>query len=85
LNHPVEAFDVNKCKKQCCRSLATPFGGVHYKFGVICQPAPQCAGYAQVLQDLGGKIMQHSPVTGFETGGKVTGVKQPMLHMAATL
>jgi sarcosine oxidase subunit beta len=32
--------------------------------------------YAWALQDLGGKIVQHSPVTGFETaGGKVTAVK----------
>jgi sarcosine oxidase, subunit beta len=51
------------------------FGGVHYKFGGHANPQRSVQAYAWALQDLGGTIIQHSPVTGFETaGGKVTGV-----------
>jgi sarcosine oxidase subunit beta len=52
------------------------FGGLQYKFGGHANPQRSVQAYAWALQDLGGKIIQHSPVTGFETaGGKVTAVK----------
>ena len=39
-------------------------------------PAAAAQQLRRALQDLGGKIIQHSPVTGFETaGGKVTAVR----------
>jgi sarcosine oxidase subunit beta len=51
-------------------------GGVHYRFGGHANPQRSVQAYAWALQDLGGTIRQHSPVTGFETaGGKVTAVK----------
>jgi sarcosine oxidase subunit beta len=51
------------------------FGGVHYKFGGHANPQRSVQAYAWALQDLGGTIVQHCPVTGFETaGGKVTAV-----------
>ncbi|WP_333836383.1 NAD(P)/FAD-dependent oxidoreductase [Novosphingobium sp.] len=50
-------------------------GGMHYRFGGHANPQRTVQAYAWALQDLGGKIIQHSPVTGFETaGGKVTAV-----------
>jgi glycine/D-amino acid oxidase-like deaminating enzyme len=38
------------------------FGGVHYKFGGHANPQRSVQAYAWALQDLGGKIIQHSPV-----------------------
>jgi sarcosine oxidase subunit beta len=51
-------------------------GGLHYRFGGHANPQRSVQAYAWALQDLGGRIIQHSPVTGFDTGGgKVTAVK----------
>ncbi len=50
-------------------------GGMHYRFGGHANPQRTVQAYAWALQDLGGRIVQHSPVTGFDTeGGKVTAV-----------
>jgi sarcosine oxidase, subunit beta len=50
-------------------------GGLHYRFGGQANPQRSVQAYSWALQDLGGTIIQHSPVTGFETaGGKVTAV-----------
>lgn len=50
-------------------------GGMHYRFGGHANPQRTVQAYAWALQDLGGRIVQHSPVTGFETdGGKVVAV-----------
>lgn len=52
------------------------FGGVHYRFGGHANPQRSVQAYAWALQDLGGRIVQHSPVIGFDTaGGKVTAVR----------
>ena len=73
LNHPVELLDVKQAVPLAGDNC---FGGVHYKFGGHANPQRSVQAYAWALQDLGGKIIQHSPVTGFETaGGKVTAVK----------
>lgn len=51
-------------------------GGIHYRFGGHANPQRSVQAYAWALQDLGGTIVQHSPVTGFETtGGRVTAVR----------
>lgn len=51
-------------------------GGLHYRFGGHANPQRSVQAYAWALQDLGGNIFQHSPVTAFDTaGGKVTAVK----------
>ena len=51
-------------------------GGIHYRFGGQANPQRSVQAYAWAFQDLAGTIIQHSPVTGFETaGGKVTAVK----------
>jgi sarcosine oxidase, subunit beta len=50
-------------------------GGLHYRFGGQANPQRSVQAFAWAFQDLGGTIIQHSPVTGFETaGGKVTAV-----------
>jgi sarcosine oxidase, subunit beta len=76
LGHPVELLDTKQVLDAVPLASEKCFGGVHYKFGGHANPQRSVQAYAWALQDLGGKIMQHSPVTGFETaGGKVTAVK----------
>ena len=76
LNHPAEVLDTKQVLEAVPLASEKCFGGVHYKFGGHANPQRSVQAYAWALQDLGGTIIQHSPVTGFETaGGKVTGVK----------
>ncbi len=76
LNHPVEVLDVKQVQELVPLAGDNCLGGVHYKFGGHANPQRSVQAYAWALQDLGGTIHQHSPVTGFETaGGKVTAVK----------
>jgi sarcosine oxidase, subunit beta len=76
LNHPVELLDAKQVQELVPLAGDNCFGGVHYKFGGHANPQRTVQAYAWALQDLGGTIVQHSPVTGFETaGGKVKAVK----------
>ena len=76
LGHPVELLDTRQVLDAVPLASEKCFGGVHYKFGGHANPQRSVQAYAWALQDLGAKIVQHSPVTGFETaGGKVTAVK----------
>ncbi len=53
-----------------------PIGGYHYHFGGHANPHRTVQGYAWALQDLGGRLMQHTAVTGFERqGDRVTAVR----------
>ncbi|ORE90461.1 FAD-binding oxidoreductase [Aurantimonas sp. 22II-16-19i] len=50
--------------------------GVHFHFGGHANPQRTSQAYAWAAQDHGAKILQHTPVRGFETaGGRVTGVE----------
>jgi sarcosine oxidase, subunit beta len=78
LGHPVELLDTKQVLGAVPLASEKCFGGVHYKFGGHANPHRTVQAYAWALQDLGGTIVQHCPVTGFETaGGKVTAVKTP--------
>ncbi len=76
LGHPVDVLDVKQVQNAVPLAGDKHFGGVHYRFGGHANPQRTAQAYAWALQDLGGRIIQHNPVTGFETaGGKVTAVK----------
>ena len=76
LGHPVDVLDVKQVQDAVPLAGDKCFGGVHYRFGGHANPQRTAQAYAWALQDLGGTIVQHNPVTGFETaGGKVTAVK----------
>jgi sarcosine oxidase, subunit beta len=76
LGHPVELLDTKQVLDAVPLASEKCYGGVHYKFGGHANPHRTVQAYAWALQDLGGTIIQHCPVTGFETsGGKVTAVK----------
>jgi sarcosine oxidase subunit beta len=50
-------------------------GGVFFHFGGHANPHRTVQAYAWALQDLGGRIRQHTPATGLRTaGGRVVGV-----------
>lgn len=76
LGHAIEVLDPKQVVDAVPLASEQCYGGVHYKFGGHANPQRSVQAYAWALQDLGGTIVQHSPVTGFETaGGKVTAVK----------
>lgn len=76
LGHPVDVLDVKQVQEAVPLAGDKHFGGVHYRFGGHANPQRTSQAYAWALQDLGGTIIQHNAVTGFETaGGKVTAVK----------
>ncbi|WP_051988537.1 FAD-binding oxidoreductase [Bosea sp. UNC402CLCol] len=51
-------------------------GGVYYERGGHANPQRTVQAYAWALQDLGGRILQHTAVTGFQRrGGKVAAVE----------
>uniref|UniRef100_A0A9E7ZQ48 FAD-binding oxidoreductase n=1 Tax=Bosea sp. NBC_00436 TaxID=2969620 RepID=A0A9E7ZQ48_9HYPH len=51
-------------------------GGVYYERGGHANPQRTVQAYAWALQDLGGRILQHTAVTGFQRrGGKVVAVE----------
>ncbi len=76
LGHRADLLDVKQVLDAVPLASEKCYGGVHYRFGGHANPHRTVQAYAWALQDLGGTIMQHSPVTGFETsGGKVTAVK----------
>ncbi len=52
--------------------------GIHLRFGGQANPQRTVQAYAWALQDLGGRIAQHAPVTKILTaGGRVIGVETP--------
>ncbi len=76
LGHPVDVLDVKQVQDAVPLAGDNCLGGVHYRFGGHANPQRTAQAYAWALQDLGGTIIQHNPVTGFESaGGKVTAVK----------
>ena len=51
-------------------------GGYFYHFGGHANPHRTVQGYAWAIQDLGGRVLQHTTVLGFRTaGGQVTTVQ----------
>ena len=52
--------------------------GIHLRFGGQANPQRTVQAYAWALQDLGGRILQHTPALRIVTaGGRVTGVETP--------
>ena len=58
-------------------------GAIYFHFGGHANPQRTVQAYAWALQDLGGRVLQHTTVTGFTMpGGKVTGVETSRGHFA---
>lgn len=76
LGHRVDLLDASQVREAVPLAGDNCLGGIHYRFGGHANPHRTVQAYAWAIQDLGGKIVQHSPVTGFRSeGGKVTAVE----------
>jgi sarcosine oxidase subunit beta len=54
----------------------TALGGIHLKVGGHANPQRTVQAYAWALQDLGGRILQHTPAHAIRgSGGRVTGIE----------
>ena len=76
LGHRVDVLDAQQVREAVPLAGDNCLGGIHYRFGGHANPHRTVQAYAWAIQDLGGKIVQHAPVTGFQTsGGQVTAVE----------
>ena len=71
-----EPLDAKQIKELVPIAGDNVVGGLYLHFGGHANPQRTVQAYAWALQDLGGRIRQHSPVTGFRmAGGRVTAVE----------
>jgi sarcosine oxidase, subunit beta len=76
LGHRVDVLDAQQVREAVPLAGENCLGGIHYRFGGHANPQRSVQAYAWAIQDLGGRIIQHAPATGFRTtGGKVTAVE----------
>lgn len=76
MGYDVDVFDAAEARRRVPLAGDNCVGGIQYRFGGHANPQRTVQAYAWAVQDLGGRIVQHSPVTGFETqGGKVVAVE----------
>ncbi len=58
-------------------------GGIHLRFGGHANPQRTVQAYAWALQDLGGRVLQHTPALAIETaGGRAAAVQTPRGRIA---
>jgi sarcosine oxidase subunit beta len=73
---PVEWLDPRQLREMVPLLGDNVVGGIYLERGGHANPQRTVQAYAWALQDLGGRILQHTTVTGFSrSGGKVTGVQ----------
>ncbi|WP_210202873.1 NAD(P)/FAD-dependent oxidoreductase [Hartmannibacter diazotrophicus] len=78
LGYDWELLDGDEIRRRVPLAGATALGGIHLHVGGHANPQRTVQAYAWALQDLGGRILQHTPVTSIRMeGGKVTGVETP--------
>jgi sarcosine oxidase subunit beta len=76
MGYDVDVFDATEARARVPLAGDNCLGGIQYRFGGHANPQRSVQAYAWAIQDLGGRIVQHSPVTGFATqGGKVVAVE----------
>ncbi len=75
LGFRVDELDAKAMREAVPLAGERTLGGVHVFFGGHANPQRTVQAYAFALQDLGGLILQHAPVTGLRlSGGKVVAV-----------
>jgi sarcosine oxidase subunit beta len=71
-----EALDGDEVRRRVPLAGDSALGGIHLKVGGHANPQRTVQAYAWAIQDLGGRILQHTPVVRLVArGGKVTGVE----------
>lgn len=73
---PAEWLDLKQVRELVPLAGNNVIGGVYYERGGHANPQRTVQAYAWALQDLGGRILQHTEVAGFQRqGGKVVAVE----------
>jgi sarcosine oxidase, subunit beta len=76
LGYSVTDLDPRQVRELAPMASNANIGGVHLHYGGHANPQRTVQAYAWALQDLGGRIAQHTQVTGIvEEGGRVTAVE----------
>ena len=71
-----EALDGDEVRRRVPLAGDSALGGIHLKVGGHANPQRTVQAYTWAIQDLGGRILQHTPVHRLVAkGGKVTGVE----------
>ncbi|QUD87893.1 NAD(P)/FAD-dependent oxidoreductase [Phenylobacterium montanum] len=78
LGYKVDKLDAQEIKKLVPLAGDNALGGIHVYFGGHANPQRTVQAYAWALQDLGGRILQHTPASRIVIeGGRVTAVETP--------
>ncbi|HEY2661524.1 MAG TPA: FAD-binding oxidoreductase [Caulobacteraceae bacterium] len=78
LGYKADKLDAQEIRKLVPLAGDNALGGIHVYFGGHANPQRTVQAYAWALQDLGGRILQHTPATRLiSEGGRVTGVETP--------
>ena len=78
LGYSVSDIDPQQVRELVPMASEANLGGVHLHYGGHANPQRTVQAYAWALQDLGGRIAQHTPVTDIvESGGRVIAVETP--------
>jgi sarcosine oxidase subunit beta len=78
LGYQVDDLDPNQVRAFVPLAGDNVTGGIHLRYGGQANPQRTVQAYAWALQDLGGRILQHTPALRIlASGGKVTGVETP--------
>ena len=83
LGYSVSDLDPRQVRELVQMASEANLGGVHLHYGGHANPQRTVQAYAWALQDLGGRIAQHTPVTDIvEAGGRVIAVETPAGRIA---
>jgi sarcosine oxidase, subunit beta len=78
LGYSVSDLDPTQVRELVPMANEANLGGVHLHYGGHANPQRTVQAYAWALQDLGGRIAQHTPVSDIvEEGGRVVAVETP--------
>jgi sarcosine oxidase subunit beta len=78
LGYQADPIDAREVLERVPMANPANLGGVHLHYGGQANPQRTVQAYAWALQDLGGRIAQHTPVIGVVTaGGKAVAVDTP--------
>ncbi|MEH3118205.1 MAG: FAD-binding oxidoreductase [Methylorubrum populi] len=79
----VDELDPRACREAIPLAGDNAVGAIHIRGGGHANPQRTVQAYAWALQDLGGRVLQHTPALRIvEQGGKVTGVETRLGFLA---
>jgi sarcosine oxidase subunit beta len=69
MGYRVDPLDAKQAQEMVPLTDETCLGGIHLRFGGHANPQRTVQAYAWALQDLGGRILQHTPALSIEMAG----------------